>query len=281
MFLEATFWEHFKELRKTLLLCFATILTALVLSFCFYQQIFGILTSPLQENGKISKEELKKVRLTNKSSIETSYTYKNQTYVIAPGNSIEIEESQESPQLVVFGPLEGMMIALKASFWIGIVLSSPIWLFLLLRFVYPALRPNEGRLIFPFISISLLFILMGILFAFFVTIPFANRYLSAFNASIGTNLWSLSHYLDFTLLLVLANGLAFELAVVLLLLVHQGVLSAQFMVEKRRYMIVLAFILGALLTPPDVPTQLLLAIPLIVLYELTLLYARFRHRKHE
>lgn len=181
-------------------------------------------------------------------------------------------------QLLILGPIEGFQTALRTCFWCGLTVTSPIWIFALLRFIHPGLRESERRLIVPFLATSGVFISLGILFAYFVTIPLANHYLYAFNSSIGQNQWTLQNYLDYTVLLLLANALAFEVAVAMLFLVHSGWLSAAWLRDKRRLMIVLIFILSAILTPPDVLTQLLLAFPLMALYELLMIYADWRER---
>lgn len=180
--------------------------------------------------------------------------------------------------LLILGPIEGFQTVLRTCFWCGLTITSPIWIFTLLRFVHPGLRESERRLISPFLATSGLFISIGLLFAYFVTIPFANHYLYAFNNTIGQNLWTLQNYLDYTVLLLLANALAFEIAVAMLFLAHSGWLSAPWLREKRRLMILLIFILSAILTPPDVLTQLLLAFPLMALYELLIVYADWRGR---
>lgn len=180
----------------------------------------------------------------------------------------------QGKELLLFGPLDGILIALKTSFWVAITASSPIWLLVIMQFVAPALRREEKRLILPFILTSIIFIAIGMGFAFFLTIPFANSYLSSFNEGIGTNMWSLSNYLDYTLFLLLANGVAFELCVLGLFAIHLGIVTTDQLSAGRRYAILAAFILGALLTPPDVLTQLMLAVPLVILYEGAILYSR-------
>lgn len=181
--------------------------------------------------------------------------------------------------LIVLGPLEGMATVFKVCFWVALAGTSPIWAYFILQFILPALRKNERTSVFVFASTSLLLLLLGGAFAYLITIPFANRYLAAFNSVLGTNMWTLSHYIDYTLILFLGHLVAFELCLILLFLVHMGTLSAEWLREKRRYMIVFAFILGAILTPPDILTQFMLAIPLIILYEVAILYAVMRERK--
>ncbi len=178
--------------------------------------------------------------------------------------------------LVVLGPIEGFITTLKLSFWVGMVSTSPIWIFYILEFIAPALRKNEQRWAIPFVILSMIFLTIGVFFSYFVTIPLSNQFLSSFNQEIGINLWTLSNYLDYTLILVLANALAMEMCVILFFLVHFGILSAQTLAAKRRHAIVAAFVLGALFTPPDVFTQFMLAIPLIAMYELSILYSKAR-----
>ncbi|MFQ5753291.1 MAG: twin-arginine translocase subunit TatC [bacterium] len=182
--------------------------------------------------------------------------------------------------LVILSPSEGLVIVLKFSFWVGLVGTSPVWMFFIFSYIAPALYSHERKLIFPFFFFSLFFLTLGFLFAFFITIPTANEYLKAFNQGLGINLWTLSHYLDYTLILLLANALAFEIFAILLLLVHYGWLSAKKMTVNRKFVLVGFLVLSALLTPPDVLTQIMLTLPLMVFYEATILYARLRQRKY-
>lgn len=186
-----------------------------------------------------------------------------------------------SRSLVILGPAEGLSTAIRLSFWSSLALTSPLWLFLLLRFAHPALKGRERQLIPAFFICSLLFFFLGIAVAFYGTLPLANQVLFHFNAQMGENLWSMSHYLNYTLILVVGNGLAFECTVVLFFLVHEGYVKAQLLSLYRRQAAVAIFVLSALLTPPDILTQLLLALPLLLLYECAIGYGRLRHATHQ
>jgi sec-independent protein translocase protein TatC len=118
---------------------------------------------------------------------------------------------------------------------------------------------------------------MGCGVAYYLTIPLSNQYLMVFNASIAQNMWGLSEYLDYTFTLMLAHGFAFECGVLLFICVHLGILKASTLVSYRRYAIFGAFVLGALLTPPDVFSQVMLALPLIGFYEIAIWYAKSRN----
>lgn len=291
------FWDHVTDLRKTVVKCLLIIFAGMAVSLFFYQDLFSLLTSPLKHPPSlIQHQEIKRQRLYNSGSTSTmitlpqnaiedsvilsssSHRVASRYYEVPQGGFIDFDSTVPLNELVIFGPIEGMSITLKICLWMGLVASSPFWLYCLMQFISPALRREEKRAVTPFFGLSLLFLTAGFLFAYYLTIPLANHYLLAFNNGIGQNLWGLSAYLDYTLALILANGLAFELCVVLLFLVHFSVLSPEGMAAKRRHVIVGAFIVGALLTPPDVLTQFMMAIPLLLLYEVAIAYGRFRKR---
>lgn len=292
-----SFWGHTLEFRQTLIYSLLSIGLGIALCLFFYQSIFTFITKPLQQNQKsqaLQSQSLRRERLTNTTSQSIQYfapseataTPSAQTtqlaarhFVIPPGGYIDLDRPEPAPKLAVLGPVDGFTTILKVAFWGGIVISSPLWLFFLIRFINPGLYPNEQRLLLPFLIGSALFLATGFLMAYYITIPIANSYLFNLNTTIGVNMWTVSHYLDYTLFLFLANGIAFELGVVMLLLVHIGLFTSAYMIYMRRYMIVAAFVLGAILTPPDIITQLLVALPLIGLYELTILYAKYLERQ--
>lgn len=193
--------------------------------------------------------------------------------------TLPLQTMKPAQTLILISPFDGLSSMFKSCFWIGLIATSPVWAYEILRFIAPAIRPSFHRVIIPFMALSLTFFGVGLLFAFFFTIPLANAYLSSLNSEFGENLWTLSNYLDYTVLLACANGLAFETAVILFFLIQYGIISGTKMAEKRRLVIVAIFIASALLTPPDVLTQIMLAIPLMGIYELGILYARFLERK--
>lgn len=297
---DLTFWEHLSELRTVLIKCLMIILLGTVCALYFYQEIFAFLTHPLQHNLNISSSELQhqeihKERIFNPNSSEIKYQLKGETeissfsygvqqvsdnvFLIPSKGFIEFNHlKQKGSDLVLFSPLEGFIASFRVSFWVGLVGTSPFWVLFIIQFLLPALHVHERKLVFSFLILSFIFMAIGILSAFFFTIPIANHYLQMFNQGIGINLWGLDNYLSYTVTLLLSNAFAFEMGVVLFLLVHCGIISAEAMKSKRRHMIVVAFIIGAILTPPDVLTQFMLAIPLIILYEAAILYASYLTR---
>lgn len=180
-------------------------------------------------------------------------------------------------ELVLLSPTEGLTLTLRLSVWVGLIASLPLWMLPLLRFLKPALYSEEVKRLLPFFALSFLFVLLGLTIAYELTLPLTNHYFFAFNATLGRNLWSLSAYIDYVLGLLFAHALAFEMAPILWLLIHLKIVNYPFLKSKRRHGIVLAFILGAVFTPPDVLSQLLLAIPLMGLFELAIQYSRWVH----
>lgn len=292
----ASFWGHIEELRRTLLRVLIIIISSVIACFLCYKPIISLLKAPLifqQDSSSLHEGSLEYRHIYNPSSeaktidlqgkhllsidlSEKTRKISNDSYEIeAGGTLVYAKPITRTQDLVVMGPLEGILIALKISLWVGIFISSPIWLFILMQFFLPGLHQHERRLILPFLITSLIFVMIGCLFAFTITIPIANQYLITFNQAVGTNLWSLSNYLDYTLFLLMANGLAFELGAIGIFTVHLGFVSAQGLAANRRFAILGAFIIATILTPPDVLTQFMLAIPLIGLYEALILYAKF------
>lgn len=177
-------------------------------------------------------------------------------------------------KMLILSPLEGFILTLKLSFWTGLVLTSPFWIYFLLQFILPALKQREKALILPFVFLSFIFIGLGIGVAYYYTIPWSNQYFELFNQAIGQNAWTLEAYVDYILLIFFGHAVLFEICILLGFLVHMQFISSKWLASKRRAMIVIAFILGAVLTPPDVITQLMFAIPLIGIYELAILYGK-------
>jgi sec-independent protein translocase protein TatC len=201
------------------------------------------------------------------------------------GLSIALYFHQEMVQLVLsllpgtplflFSPAEGFIAVFRLSFWLGLLGSSPFWLGSLIRFFLPGLRGSEKKWLPAFILLSILFIGIGMFLCLIGTLPLATEYLFTFNQTIGSNLWGFGAYLDFVLMLLFAHGCAFEMGAVLFFLIHIGAISGETLAKKRRHAIVASLIIGAVLTPPDVLTQLCIALPLMGFYECAILYSYF------
>lgn len=291
----ADFWEHVEDLRETLLKSLLVVGIGFIFLLMFYQPILHFLTAfPAEqtEHGLI-KQKVQRIQITNQTRefqifelppnsqfVPSPFLNEQETKQISllPGETVFYDEIIKSP-LLIMGPIEGLTLVLKACFWLSLALTAPIWMWIWMEFILPGLKDQEKAILFPFLALSLFCLGVGIACAYCITVPIANQYLLLFNSSIGQNAWTLTHYMDYVLLLCLGHGIAAELALLLFILVHFRALSSDWLITKRRYMIVFAFILGALLTPPDVLTQLMLAIPLVGFYEIAIQYAKWLERK--
>jgi sec-independent protein translocase protein TatC len=164
----------------------------------------------------------------------------------------------------------------KVAFLSALLFSLPWVLYQAWAFVAPGLYEHEKKFALPLIVSSVFFLVLGIGFAYYFVLPAAYKFFISFAAQTGAEtLQDLQKYWDFTLAIFFGFGLTFEVPVVEMLLVKLGIVTTQQLREARRYVIVGAFVVAAVLTPPDVLSQFMLAIPLIILYELGIFLAGF------
>jgi Tat protein translocase TatC len=178
-----------------------------------------------------------------------------------------------------FQPHEGLMIVLKLVFFAGLVVSFPLLLWFAVEFILPGLREAEKRAVFPALAVGFLLFLVGAFFAFRVGLPFALRFLVEWNTQHGMSPgWRIGYYLSFVTQVTLVFGLAFQLPVVVYVLISLELLTYRAMSESRSYAIVILLVVAAFLTPPDPITLFLLGGPLILLYEICIWIAWFQER---
>lgn len=163
---------------------------------------------------------------------------------------------------------------LKLCLLAALVLSMPFVLYQIWAFVAPGLYPREKRLTAPLTASSAVLFYLGMAFAYFVVFPLMFRFFAAVAPEGVSVMTDISRYLDFVVTIFIAFGLAFEVPVVTVLLIKAGVVTVDTLSNKRPYVIVFAFVLGMVLTPPDVVSQVLLALPVWFLFEVGLLVAR-------
>lgn len=163
----------------------------------------------------------------------------------------------------------------KLTFIVAICLAVPYLLLQVWQFIAPALYSREKRLMAPLVISSTLLFYSGIAFAYFIVFPIIFGFFTSVAPQGVTVATDISSYLDFVLKLFFAFGLSFEIPVAILLMIWTGVTTREALAEKRPYIIVGAFVLGMLLTPPDVISQTLLAVPMWLLFELGLSLSRF------
>ena len=162
----------------------------------------------------------------------------------------------------------------KLTFMVSLFLAMPYVLFQLWRFVAPALYEQERKLAMPLLFSSVLLFYLGIAFAYYVVFPLVFGFFTTAGPEGVTIMTDISRYLDFVLKLFFAFGLAFEIPIATVILVATGVTDTRSLAEKRPYLIVGCFVIGMLLTPPDVISQTLLAVPMWLLFEVGVLFSR-------
>lgn len=181
--------------------------------------------------------------------------------------------------LVFISPQEAFLSYLKISLFSGLVLSVPVILFNALKFIWVALNKREKSVFIAYLIAGVLLFGAGILFSYYIALPAAINFLLSFSSDLIRPFISVAKYISFSVFLMLAFGVAFETPLFIVLLTRLGIVNSRTLRKQRRYFIILLFIISAMLTPPDVITQILLAVPLIVLYEISILFAGIAERK--
>lgn len=184
-------------------------------------------------------------------------------------------------QLIATEVASPFFTPLKLAFCVAVVLAMPWLLYQAWAFVAPGLYRREKRLALPLLASALLLFYAGCAFAYFVVLPAVFGFLARVTPAGVAMMTDISHYLDFVLVVFLAFGASFELPVALVILVLLGWVTPAQLREWRGYAIVGIFVLAAVITPPDVVSQLLLALPMVALYELGILAARMVSRRRD
>jgi len=156
------------------------------------------------------------------------------------------------------------------SFISGFILAFPVLIYQLWKFISPGLKVNEKKYVFPIVFFSFSSFVIGISFGYFVLIPFSLEFFSSIGMGNVENNYSIQYYFSFLSWLLLGSGVIFQLPVVSLMLSALGLLTPAFMRHYRRHSIVSIFILSSFITPPDPVSMLIMAVPLILLYELSI-----------
>ena len=189
------------------------------------------------------------------------------------------EANHYTYELITTSPVEGFLQIVKVVFATGILTSLPLMIYFIARFILPGLKPHEQKiLVYGGLAGALLFA-VGVAMCYFITLPVAVKIMFYFNDYLGTTAnWKIDAYLGFVMQLLIGFGLAFELPLILLMLGRMGVVTVAQLCKYRRHVMVGILIVAMVLTPPDVITQLQMAIPLYLLYELCILILRLTQR---
>lgn len=197
--------------------------------------------------------------------------------LVAPLKAVMPEGDQ-----LIFTNLPEMFFAyIKVAFIAGIMAAAPLIFYQLWMFIAPGLYRKEKKMAIPFVISSTILFVGGALFGYFVVFPFGFKFFIGFSNEYVKALPSVKQYFSFSMKLLFAFGAVFELPVIIFFLSKMGIVTPQFLKQKRKYAILLTFVLAAILTPPDVITQCMMAGPLIVLYEIGIIVSRIAQKKKE
>ncbi len=240
------FTSHFVELRTRLLHSLFFIFFVFIISYFFAEEIYNFLVEPYSDAVKHDKMNR---RLIFTALHETFITY------------------------------------IKVAFFAAIFLGSPVLLIQIYKFIAPGLYKNEKKTILPYLISTPILFLFGGLLVYYLVMPLAIKFFLSFetlgsSSSLPIQLEAkVNEYLSLIMRLIFAFGISFQLPILLNLLARIGVVNSDYLKSRRRYVIVIIFAIAAVLTPPDPITQIGLAIPLLLLYELSIFTVRFTEKK--
>ena len=243
-----SFTSHFVELRSRLLNSLIFIFIIFIISYFFAEQIYNFLVAPYAD---------------------------------------AVNDGQNSRRLIFTALHETFITYLKLAFFNAIFFGSPILLIQIYKFIAPGLYQNEKKAILPYLIATPILFLLGGLLVYYLVMPLAIKFFLSFE-TLGSNTTlpiqleaKVNEYLSLIMRLIFAFGISFQLPILLNLLARIGVVNSNYLKTRRRYVIVIIFAMAAILTPPDPITQVGLAIPLLLLYELSIFTVRFTEKKEE
>ncbi len=236
---KSPFTEHLGELRDRLVRSFIAVGAGFIAAYFFKEKLFQILTAPLVQA------------------------------MAEAGNA----------KLIFTGLPEAFFTYLKVSFLAGIVVATPVLFYEFWMFVSPGLYRNEKKYLIPVVLLSIFFFVVGASFGYFVVFPYGFRFFLSFATDTIYAMPSMKEYLSFASKMLLAFGFVFELPLVLTFMARMGMVSVEFLTKNRKYALLIFFVGAAIITPPDVVTQIMMALPLMFLYEISIIGARIFGRK--
>lgn len=183
-------------------------------------------------------------------------------------------------KLYYMQPAEAFFTYIKVAIFVGFLIALPVVLYQIWRFVLPALIGMERYLLSVIVPVSLILFLAGIAFSFFLVLPAAVKFLVGFSTQELQPMFSIKQYFDFVIAFLLPFGFIFELPLAIILLAKVGIVSSKFLAKQQRIVIFLTFVIGAVISPtPDIFSQCMIAIPMILLYEIGYIIVRFGMKK--
>ncbi|QBK24567.1 twin-arginine translocase subunit TatC [Ureibacillus thermophilus] len=242
--------EHIEELRKRLIICAIFFMIALFAGFYFAEPI------------------IKYIQYDAEPFIE----YFQPDY----------EQSNEGVTLNAFKVTDPLTVYLEVTFFVALILTSPVILYQLWAFIAPGLYEKERKATLKYIPYAFILFIAGILFGYFILFPNVMDFMMSLNERLGIQpTIGINEYFGFLFKLVIPFGLLFQLPVITLFLSRLGVLNPIWMVKFRKYSYFVLFVIAVLISPPDLISYILMSIPLFVLYEISIVIAKIGYRKYE
>lgn len=264
--------KHLGELRKRILVSLIVILAIFFVTFSYAEDLFRFVMFPM------------KYRLDFALPVKMTIDFSQKVFGIS-GQDMYVkfvpQEKLQGLKLVFLAPAEAFWMSMKVSFVAALLLSTPVIFFQIWKFIAPGLHQHEKKYVVPFVFTASLLFLFGATFCFTLVLPFALEFLLTYNVGdFLTPMLSVGQFVDFSLKFILAFGVVFELPIIMIFLVKLGIVTPETLSKNRRFAVVLAFILAAFLTPtPDLFNQTLMAVPMILLYELGIWVVPFFKRR--
>ncbi|MCY4605016.1 MAG: apolipoprotein N-acyltransferase, partial [Gemmatimonadetes bacterium] len=270
------FLDHLEELRWRILKALGALVVGAVICFAFSDSIVQILTRPYEEAVlSLESQQSSGVVLAVKKLVSQWLDQPD----AAPEPDAPIADLPPARRLQALRPMTYFFISLQIAFVGGLLLALPVIFYQAWRFVAPGLLQREKRLTLPIISLSVLCFSVGAMIAYYIVLPLGLRFFLALEPPDMTSQWAADEYIGFVLRLIAGFGIVFEMPVLSLFLAKVGVLTAARMRRIRRYAIIGIFVLGAIFTPPDPVSQILMALPLLLLYEISIWVCKISERK--
>ena len=232
---------------------------------------------PFTEHLEELRERIVKSFIAVAVGFAICYGFKEKLFEIITRPLMSVMEKGD--QLIFTGLPEAFFTYLKVAFLAGLILAGPVIIYQFWMFVAPGLYKNERRVMVPIVVLSTFFFIGGALFGYFIVFPWGFQFFLSFASDSIKALPSMKEYLSFATKLLLAFGLVFELPIVITFLARLGLVTVPFLRENRKYAILLFFIGAAMITPPDVVTQIMMAFPLMLLYEISIWGRSFSGRR--
>lgn len=275
---EMGFLEHLEELRWRILYAVAAMIIGSILCFSFSDVLMDLLIRPYEE-AVLSIENQQKTDAI--AAVESFVLGMFSTTEQSVQSNTVVGEIPSHRRLQALRPMTYFFISIQVALLGGLLIALPIVFLQIWKFVAPGLLKNEQRIILPIVSSSVLCFALGGAIAYFIVLPMGLRFFLALEPPDMTSQWAADEYVGFVLRLLFGFGIVFEMPVITLLLAKAGLLTAKLMRKYRRYAIIGIFVLAAFITPPDPVSQLMMAMPLLILYEVSIWVCKLFGKKRK